>query len=67
MLLTKSPKVFIIVLENNSHSQAMYNDCLETAKKYNWNLEKFNAFDGYNIEDKTWKDLNLKLPNDKNF
>jgi len=67
MLLTESPKVFIIVLENNLHSQTMYNECLETAKKYNWQLEQFNAFDGHSIEDSTWKDLNLKLPNDKKF
>lgn len=62
-------KAFIITLEGNSYSNKVANRCIESAKKYNINVEKFPAVDRDTAEDCmksfglkwTWADNNTRI------
>lgn len=40
-------KHFIIILKNNKDSETYGKNCIDSAKKYNWSVEVFNAVNGY--------------------
>lgn len=41
-------KNFVLILKNNKNSEAYGKNCIESAKKYKWNIEIFDAVNGYN-------------------
>jgi len=53
----KIMKNFIIILKNNKISEFYGNNAMESGKKYNWNLETFNAISGKEV---SLSDYNLK-------
>lgn len=55
-----NPKAFLIVLENHQPSEHLAEECLLSAKKYNWNVEVFPAVNGNTITEQTWVDYGLK-------
>jgi GR25 family glycosyltransferase involved in LPS biosynthesis len=58
------PPTYVIALKGHRYSEAQLNNCLETAKKYDWQVEVSWAVDGSTITEKTWRDLNLTMTGD---
>lgn len=54
MILEKQPKTFVIAIKGHSVSEKQLQDCLDSAKKYNWNVETFWGVDGRTISKNTW-------------
>ena len=54
-----NPPTFLIALENHKLSQLMKDQCLESAKKFNWDVTVWPAVDGRTITENTWKEYNL--------
>jgi glycosyl transferase family 25 len=62
MMLNTQPKTFVITIPNHPHSQSMSKQCIESGAVFEWNLEKFNAIDGYNLSINDWDYYNIRLP-----
>jgi len=59
-----NPRTFVISLSGHEHSQIMTKECLESAKKFNWEVEIKEAVNGSRISETTWADekiINKKL------
>jgi len=67
MVIDQQPRAFVITITDNSHSLTMYQDCLESAKKFNWKIEQFVAYNGNSISNNHWKSNKINLPSDKKF
>lgn len=59
MLLINQPKTFVIVLENHPISEQQYQDCLKSAVKHNWKIERFSAFYGSKLTVFDWKSIGV--------
>jgi hypothetical protein len=60
MLIEKQPKTFVIVLDNHPISEKQYQDCLQSANKYGWKIERFSAFYGNKLVDSDWQSIGVK-------
>lgn len=54
MILETQPKTFVIALKGHAISEKQLQDCLSSAKKFNWNVEVFWGFNGNLITQDTW-------------
>jgi GR25 family glycosyltransferase involved in LPS biosynthesis len=59
MLIKNQPKTFIIALKGHPISEAQLCDCIESAKKFNWNIEISWGVDGRNINETHWKNIEV--------
>lgn len=59
MILKKQPKTFVITLDNIEISESQFNDCQQSAKKFDWKIEKFSAINGTTITADSWKEINV--------
>jgi GR25 family glycosyltransferase involved in LPS biosynthesis len=59
MILYNQPKTFVITLDNLDISESQFNECLESAKKFNWTIEKFSASRGTDITENSWKEISV--------
>lgn len=55
MILKKQPKTFVIAIKGHAVSESLLQDCLASAKKFNWNIEVFWGIDGRTITENNWK------------
>jgi hypothetical protein len=60
MILLSQPKTFVIALKGHLVSEKQLQDCLESAKKFNWNLEIFWGTKGIDITDEDWLTIGVK-------
>ena len=65
MILEKQPKTFVIAIKGHPVSESQLQDCLASAKKFNWNVEVFWGVDGRYISDQTWKNEEIFVRTDK--
>jgi glycosyl transferase family 25 len=59
MILKIQPKTFVIAIKGHSVSEAQLKDCLDSAEKFDWNVEIFWGVDGRTITDEMWKLENI--------
>jgi len=59
MIIKSQPKTFIIVLKDIPISEKLASDCLESAKKYNWDLEIFHGVNGNTITPESWNSIGV--------
>jgi hypothetical protein len=65
MILETQPKTFVIAIKGHPISEAQLKDCLDSAKKFNWNVETFWGIDGRKITNDTWQDNQIQPRLDK--
>jgi GR25 family glycosyltransferase involved in LPS biosynthesis len=65
MILHTQPKTFVIAIKGHTISEQQLEDCLDSAKKYNWTVEVFWGVDGRSITEDTWKHAGLSYRTDK--
>lgn len=54
MILSLQPKAFVIAIKGHSISEQQLQDCLSSAKKFNWEVNVFWGIDGKTITENTW-------------
>jgi GR25 family glycosyltransferase involved in LPS biosynthesis len=54
MIINHQPKTFIIAIKNHKISESQLNDCIESAKKFFWNVDVFWGVDGRTITNDAW-------------
>lgn len=59
MILNNQPKTFVIALENYKISREQLEDCLQSCKKFNWNIEIFWGVDGNALTLESWNIINV--------
>jgi GR25 family glycosyltransferase involved in LPS biosynthesis len=59
MFLNKQPKTFVIALKDNPISLSQLNDCLTSAKEYNWDIEVFWGTNGKTLSLDSWKEIGV--------
>ena len=59
MILEQQPKTFVIAIKGHSVSEAQLNDCLSSAKKYNWSVDVFWGINGNTLTENSWKEINV--------
>jgi hypothetical protein len=59
VILDKQPKTFVIALEHHPVSRQQLQDCIESAKTFNWSVEIFWGTDGRTLTKDSWKDLGI--------
>lgn len=59
--MNDQPRCFVIGLRNHQQSQRLLNDCINSAKLHNWNIEIFWGVDGSIITKETWDNTGLKM------
>jgi len=60
-------KTFCITLKNNTISEKLSQECIESGETFGWNIEIFEAISAHDISDSTWKNLSLTPSKDKKF
>lgn len=65
MILDKQPKTFIIALKDHPVSEAQLQDCIASAKKYNWDVEVSWGVYGNTITSDTWNYEQITVRTDK--
>lgn len=65
MILQAQPKTFVIAIKGHAISEAQLQDCLDSADKFNWNVEVCWGVDGRHISDQTWKNEGIFVRTDK--
>lgn len=65
MMLTTQPKTFVIALKDHPVSKLQLQNCLDSAKNFNWNVEIFWGVDGRKIVEDTWISEGISLRLDK--
>jgi hypothetical protein len=60
MILKKQPKTFVIAIKDHPVSERQLQDCLTSAKKFNWNVEVFWGVNGNTLTDHSWLDIDVK-------
>lgn len=59
MILKKQPKAFVIAIKDHPVSESQLQDCLNSAKEFNWNVEVFWGVNGVTVNKDTWAAENL--------
>jgi hypothetical protein len=59
MILETQPKTFVIAIKGHPISEKQLQDCLDSADKFDWNVEVFWGVDGRTITSKTWEEEGL--------
>jgi len=54
MILEKQPRAFVIAIKNHAVSEIQLQDCLDSAKKFNWTVEVFWGVNGFTVNKNTW-------------
>jgi hypothetical protein len=65
MILEKQPKTFVIALKDHPVSKTQLQDCLDSAEKFNWNVEVFWGVNGNTVNKNTWQQENISPRFDK--
>lgn len=60
MILEKQPKAFVIAIKGHAISEAQLKDCLDSAKKYNWDIEVFWGVNGSALTEESWNEIKVK-------
>jgi GR25 family glycosyltransferase involved in LPS biosynthesis len=60
MILSNQPKTFVIALKDHPISESQLKDCLNGAKKHNWQVEVFWGVYGNRLTAKRWKDIGIR-------
>ncbi len=55
MILREQPKTFVIAIKGHPVSEKQLQECLKSAKKYDWKVETFWGVNGNTITENTWK------------
>jgi hypothetical protein len=55
MILKTQPKAFVIAIKGHPVSETQLKDCLDSAEKFNWNVEVFWGVDGRTITETVWE------------
>lgn len=55
MKLKNQPKAFIIAIKDHPISESQMTDCLDSALKFNWNVEIYWGVNGNFVTSDTWK------------
>ena len=58
-MITAQPKTFVIALKNHPVSREQLLDCINSAEKFNWQVEIFWGKDGSTVTDDDWKAINV--------
>ena len=59
MILEKQPKTFVIAIKGHPVSESQLQDCLASAKKFNWNVETFWGVNGHVLTEESWKQIGV--------
>lgn len=59
MILENQPKAFVIAVKDHPISESQLRDCLDSAEKFNWNVEVSWGVNGRTITDDIWKQEGL--------
>jgi len=59
MILENQPKTFVIALKDHPVSESQLQDCLNSAKKYNWNVEIFWGINGNTLTTDSWNEIGV--------
>lgn len=59
MILEKQPRTFVIAIKGHPVSEQQLQDCLETAKKFNWNVEVFWGVNGNTLTEQSWAEIGV--------
>ena len=60
MLIEKQPKTFVIVLDGHPISEKQYLDCVQSASRYGWKIDRFSAFYGNRLTDSDWQSIGVR-------
>jgi glycosyl transferase family 25 len=59
MILNVQPKTFVIAIKGHPVSESQLQDCLDSAKKFNWDIETFWGVNGNTLTDDSWKNIRV--------
>ena len=59
MILKKQPKTFVIAIKGHPVSESQLKDCLDSAEKFNWNVEVFWGVNGNTLTTESWKEIGV--------
>ena len=59
MILNNQPKTFVIALKDHPISLSQLNDCLVSAKEYDWDVEIFWGTNGNTLSLDSWKEIGV--------
>lgn len=59
MILEKQPKTFVIAVKGHSVSESQLQDCLDSAKKFNWQIEVFWGVNGNTLTEESWRGIGV--------
>jgi hypothetical protein len=57
MILETQPKTFVIAIKGHPISEKQLQDCLDSADKFDWNVEVFWGVNGNSLTDDSWKEI----------
>ena len=60
MILAKQPTTFVIALKDHPVSETQLKDCLDSAKRNNWQVEIFWGVYGNTLTSTDWEDIGIK-------
>jgi glycosyl transferase family 25 len=59
MILKTQPKTFVIAIKGHPVSERQLQDCLDSAEKFNWDIEVFWGVNGNTLTEESWKQIGV--------
>jgi glycosyl transferase family 25 len=59
MILETQPKTFVIAIKGHPVSERQLQDCLDSAEKFNWDIEVFWGINGNTLTEESWKQIGV--------